>query len=128
MQLYHSLVHSYFIFGLLCGVKHSQFIFLHYIDCKTKPLELLLEVMGMQLLPLFIKSKKILPLPLLLRFSAAKFVYSHSRLRLSLQFHNYFTLSKCVHYHTTRFSSNNQIIIPLFKSQKNTKIDQIYWS
>ena len=60
----------------------------------------------------FYKALKILPLPLLLHFSTAKFMYNHNRLRLPLQFDNYFTLTKRVHSCNTRFSSNNQRLSP----------------
>ena len=77
--------------------------------------------------PLY-RALKILPLPLLLHSSTAKFVYNHNRLPLPLQFDNYFTLTERVYSRNTRFSSNNQLIIPLFKTQKNSKINKIYWS
>ena len=54
LQLYHSLVHSYFIYGLTVWAMHSQVIFLNYIGYKTKPLQLLVEVVGMKLLLLSI--------------------------------------------------------------------------
>ena len=50
---------------------------------------------------------KILPLFLLFQFSKAKFVYFHSRLRLPLQFDNYFTSSKSVHSRTIRRVARN---------------------
>ena len=70
--------------------------------------------------PLY-KALKILPLPLLLPFSTAKFAYIRNRLRLPLQFDNYFTLTKRVHSRNTRISLNNQLIIPLFKTQRTQR-------
>ena len=70
--------------------------------------------------PLY-KALKILPLPLLLHFSTVKFVHDHNRLRLPLRFDDYFTLTKRVHSRNTRFSSNNQLIIPLFKTQRTQR-------
>ena len=64
---------------------------------------------------------KIFSLPSLFWFATAKFGYFCNRLCLPLQFDNYFTLSNCVHSRTTKFSSNNQSIIPLFKSQRSIK-------
>ena len=52
--------------------------------------------------PLY-KALKIMPLPLLLHFSTAKFVHNHIRLRLPLQFDNHFTLTKRAHSNNTRF-------------------------
>ena len=36
LQLYHSLVHSLFIYGLTVRAIHSELIFLNYIGCKAK--------------------------------------------------------------------------------------------
>ena len=67
--------------------------------------------------PLY-KALKILPLPLLLHFSTAKFVYNHNKLRLPQQFDNY----SCN-------ISNTQLIIPLFKTQRSLKyIGTKFWN
>ena len=85
MQLFHSLVH----------------------DCKIKPRIVTGNNWNENAAPLD-QVLKILPLPLLFQFSAAKFVNFHSRFHLPLQFGNYFTLSKRVRSLSTRFSSSNQ--------------------
>ena len=120
-QLYHSLVHSHFIYGIsVWGNTFPTYISkLHRLQNKAIRI-----VTGNNwnenAAPLY-KVLKILPLPLLFQFSTAKFAYFHNRLRLPPQFDNYFTLSKCAHSRTTRFSSNNQLIIPLLKSQRTQR-------
>ena len=58
MQLYDSVVHFYFIYRLTVWDNTSQLMFLNYINCKTKPLKLLLKLAEMKLLLFFIKLKK----------------------------------------------------------------------
>ena len=122
LQLYHCLVHLYFIYGLtVWGNTFPTYISeLHRLQNKA-----IIIVSGSTsneiATPLY-KDFKILPLLLLLlHFSIAKFVYTNNRLPLPLQFDNYFTLTKRVHSRNTRFSSNNQLIIPLFETQRTQK-------
>ena len=107
--------------GLLCGPIHSQLTNQHRL--QNKAIRIFSQSSWNETATPLYKALKILPLPLLLHFSTAKFVNNHNRLRLPLQFDNYFTLTKRVHSRNTRFSSNNQLIIPLFKTQ-TTQITQ----
>ena len=114
-------MHSYFIYGLtVWGNTFPTYISkLHRLQIKVIRI-----VSGSSwnetATPLY-KALKILPLPSLLHFSTVKFVYYHNRMRFSLQFDNYFTLTKRVHLRNSRFSSSNQLIIPLFKTQRTQK-------
>ena len=107
MQLYHSLVHIYFIYGhTLCSNTFSACISkLHRL--QNKAIRIVTGNNWNENTAPLHQVFKILPLPLLLQFSTAKFVYFHSRLHIPLQFDNYFTLSNRVHTCTTRFSSND---------------------
>ena len=110
MQLYHSLVHSYFIYELT--VWGSTKTFPTYISklyrLQNKATRIISGNNWNENAASFHQVSKILPLPLLFQFLTAEFVYFHNRLHLPLQFDNYFTLSKRVRSRTSRFSSNNQ--------------------
>ena len=123
LHLYYSLVHSYFIYGLTVW---GNTLFSTYISKLHRLQNKAITIVtgnnwNKNATPLY-QVLKFLPLPLLFQFSTAKFVYFHSRLHLPLQFHNYFTLSKRVHSRTTTFSSNYQIKIILFKSQRTQRL------
>ena len=114
LQLYHSLVHSCFIYGLtVWGSTFPTYISkLHRL--QNKAIRIVSGSTWNETATPLNKDFKILPLPLSLQFSTAKFVYNHNRLHLPLQFDNYFTLTKRVHSRNTRFSSNNQLNYSIF--------------
>ena len=70
--------------------------------------------------PLYIKSN-ILPLPKLFKFEVAKIVYFYKFNLLRKIFNNYFSYAKFCHSRTTRFSLNNHLTIPLFKSNRTQR-------
>ena len=128
LQLYHSLVLSYCIYGLtVWGNTFPTYISKPH-RLQNKAIKIVSGSSWNETATPLYRALKILPLPLLLHFSTAKFVYNHNRLPLPLQFDNYFTLTERVYSRNTRFSSNNQLIIPLFKTQQNSKINKLYWS
>ena len=121
LQLYHCSAHSYFIYGLTVWGNTFPTYNSKVHRLQNKAIRIVSGSSWNKIaIPLY-KALKILPLPLLLHFSTAKFVYNHNRLRLPLQFDNYFILTKRVHSRNTRFSSNNQLIIPLFKTQRTQR-------
>ena len=129
LQLYHSLLHSYFIYGLtVWGNTFSTYISkLHRL--QNEAIRIVSGCSWNGTATSLYKALKILPLPLLLHFSTAKFVNNHNRLRLPLQLDNYFTLTKRVHSRNTRFSSNNHLVSPLFKTQRTPKsIEANLWN
>ena len=63
----------------------------------------------------------ILPLVSLLNLEISKFAFQHDKSKLPASFSNYFTLTKNVHSRRTRASCNNQLTIPLFKTQKTQR-------
>ena len=121
MQLYPSLVHLYFIYMcFLCGLMHSQLI--SKLDrLQNKAIRIVTGNDWNETAAPLYQVLKILSLPSLFWFATAKFAYFYNRLRIPLQFDNYFTLSNRIHSRTTRFLSNNQSIISLFKSQRSIK-------
>ena len=70
--------------------------------------------------PLYIKSN-ILPLPKLFEFEIAKIVYFYKFNLLPKIFDNYFSYAKSCHSRTTKFSLNNHLTIPLFKSNRTQR-------
>ena len=122
LQLYHSLVHLYFTYGhTVWGNTFPTYISkLHRL--QNKVIRIVCGSSWNETATPLYKALKILPMLLLLHFLTAKFVYSHNRLRLPLQFDDYFSLIKRVHSRNTRFSSNNQLIIPLFTTQRTQRL------
>ena len=118
LQLYHSLVHSYFIYGLTVWGNTFPTYISKLDTLQKKTIRIVSGSSWNETATPLYKLLKILPLSLLFHFSTAKFVYNHKRLRLPLQFDNYFSLTNHVHPRNTRISSNNQLIIPLFKTQR----------
>ena len=91
MQLYHSLVHSCFVYGLTTWGN----TFLTYISKLNRLQNIAIKIVtgsnrNENAAPLY-QVLNILPLPLLFQFSTAKFVYFRSRLHHPIQFDSYFT-------------------------------------
>ena len=70
--------------------------------------------------PLYIKSN-ILPLAKLFEFEIAKIVYFYKFKLLPKIFDNYFLYAKSCLSRTIRFSLNNRLTIPLFKSNRTQR-------
>jgi len=59
--------------------------------------------------------------PELFKLEIAKILHNHSKNCLPLVFNNYFYLAKSSHFRITRFFHSDQLIIPLFKTQRSIK-------
>ena len=121
LKLYCALIHAHFNYGL--AVWESTYPTYHN---KLKLLQnkviriVISSHMSTSSKPLYIKSN-ILPLPKLFEFKIAKIVYFYKFNLLPKIFDNYFSYAKSCHSRATRFSLNNHLIIPLFKSNRTQR-------
>ena len=67
--------------------------------------------------PLFHKTN-VLPFPELIKFEIAKILYTYNNNCLPPSFDHYFTFAKNSHSRMTRFSSQEQMVIPLYKTNR----------
>ena len=121
LNLYYALVHSNLIYGILVWGN----TFLSYLTKLSKLQNKAIRIVAGKnwndsANPLYQKLN-ILPLVSLLNLEISKFVYQHDKSKLPASFSNYFTLNKNVHSRRTRASCNNQLTIPLFKTQKTQR-------
>ena len=121
LNLYYDLVHSNLIYGILVWGN----TFLSYLTKLSKLQNKAIRIVtgknwNDSANPLYQKLN-ILPLVSLLNLEISKFVYQHDKSKLPASFSNYFTLNKNVHSRRTRASCNNQLTIPLFKTQKTQR-------
>jgi len=117
LKLYYSLVHSNLNYGLPAWGKLPILYKKNYKNYRIKLSGLLQEENGTRgISPLY--KGIVLQLPELFKLEIAKIVHNHSKNRLHLAFNNYIHLSKSSHSRLTRFSHRDQLIIPLFKTQK----------
>ena len=122
LKLYYALIHSHFNYGLaVWGTTYPTYL------NKLKLLQnkaiciVTSSYMSTSSKPLYIKSN-ILPLPKLFEFEIVKIVYFYKFSLLPMIFNNYFLYAKSCHSRTTRFSLNNQLTIPLFKSNRTQRL------
>jgi len=99
----------------LLGVVPTHLMQQNYKNCRIKLSGLLYEENGTRRLFLFIKP---MLLSELINLEIAKICINHSKNRLPLVFNNYLHLAKSSHSRLTRFFHSNQLIIPLFKTQR----------
>ena len=67
--------------------------------------------------PLFHKIN-VLPFPELIKFEIAKILYNYNNNCLPPSFDHYFTLAENSHSRMTRFSSQEQMVIPFYKTNR----------
>ena len=121
LKLYYALIHSHFNYGL--AVWGSTYpTYLNKLKLlQNKAIRIVtFSHMSTSSKPLYIKSN-ILPLPKLFKFEVAKIVYCYKFNLLPKIFDNYLSYAKSYHSRTTRFSLNNHLTIPLFKSNRSQR-------
>ena len=129
LKLYYALIHSHFN----CGLAVWESTYPTYLNklklLQNKAIRIVISShMSTSSKPLCIKSN-ILPLPKLFEFKIAKIVYFYKFNLLPKIFDNYFSYAKSCHSRTTRFSLNNHLTIPLFKSNRTQRyIGQKIWN
>ena len=124
LKLYYSLVHSHLTYGLtVWGTTYPTYL-LKLNRIQNKAIRTVAGITGKawceSVSPLYSKLG-ILPLEQLAKYVISKFVYNHRKKSLPPVFDNYFTPANVTHSFSTRFSSNEQLKIPFFKTKRTQR-------
>jgi len=122
LKLYYTLVHTHLNYGIFIWGNMYLFCLSKLNKLQNKAIRIAMVTgWNNSAYPLYC-DQNILPLPLIIKFETAKLLHKHKNSQLSINFENYFTLVISRHSCRTRTSVNNQLNIPLFRTQKMQRL------